>query len=119
MKGVEKAHDFYGMVRTVNGLNQRLKEMGLVLGDVFRMADGDYEGEITKEQFMRTVVRLRANLEEQLINEMFYAIDTNLNGICFPIQACFRQTSTMNFFTPMEARKAKRLLLSRERLLKN
>lgn len=44
------------------------------------MADSNYEGEITKEQFMKTILRLRSNLDQQLINEMFYAIDSNLNG---------------------------------------
>jgi hypothetical protein len=29
---------------------------------------------------MRTILRLRANLEESMINEMFYAIDTDLNN---------------------------------------
>lgn len=54
--------------------------MGLVLGDVFRMADCHYEGEINKEQFMRTIMKLKANMEESMINEMFYAIDTDLNN---------------------------------------
>jgi hypothetical protein len=39
-----------------------LKELGLVLSDVFRMADGGYRGEITREQFMGTVSKLKANL---------------------------------------------------------
>jgi Ca2+-binding EF-hand superfamily protein len=69
------------MLDTVNELSHRLKEMGLNLGDIFRMADFGYLGEITKEQFMKTIMRLKSNLEEGLINEMFYAIDTNLNGI--------------------------------------
>lgn len=42
--------------------------MGLALGDVFRMADHDYEGEITKEQFMKTILRLKTTIEESLIN---------------------------------------------------
>jgi len=29
---------------------------------------------------MRVILRLKANLEESLINEMFYAIDTDLNN---------------------------------------
>lgn len=40
--------------------------MGLVLGDLFRMADDSYEGEITKEQFMKTAYRLKTDLEESL-----------------------------------------------------
>lgn len=32
------------MIYTVNQLNLRTKEMGLVLGDVFRMADYNYQG---------------------------------------------------------------------------
>jgi Ca2+-binding EF-hand superfamily protein len=44
------------------------------------MADHTYDGEITKEQFMVTVSKLKANLDETQINQMFYAIDSNLNG---------------------------------------
>lgn len=40
-----------------------MKDMGLLLVDVFRMADGNYEGEITKEQFMKTIMRLCSNLD--------------------------------------------------------
>jgi Ca2+-binding EF-hand superfamily protein len=55
--------------------------MGLVLSDVFRMADAQYEGEINKEQFIKSMFRLRTQLDESLFNEMFYAIDTSLNGL--------------------------------------
>lgn len=47
----------------MNELSRRMKEMGLLLADVFRMADSNYEGEITKEQFMKTILRLRSNLD--------------------------------------------------------
>ena len=50
------------MIQTVTKLNARTKEMGLVLGDVFRMADATYEGEITKECFMRTVGKLKTDI---------------------------------------------------------
>ena len=79
-KGQEK-HGLYAMLEIVNALNSKLKDMGLVLGDLFRMADSSYEGEITKEQFMVTVAKLTANLDEGQINQMFYAIDSNLNGM--------------------------------------
>lgn len=79
-KGQEK-HGLYAMLEIVNALNSKLKEMGLALGDLFRMADSSYEGEITKEQFMVTVAKLKANLDEGQINQMFYAIDSNLNGM--------------------------------------
>ena len=32
------------MIYIVQGLNQKTKDMGMVLGDVFRMADYNYEG---------------------------------------------------------------------------
>ena len=54
--------------------------MGMVLGDVFRMADHAYEGQIAKQQFMKTIMRLKSNLDEGTINEMFYAIDTDFNN---------------------------------------
>lgn len=34
----------YSMLDTVSELSQRLKDMGLVLGDVFRMSDSSYDG---------------------------------------------------------------------------
>jgi Ca2+-binding EF-hand superfamily protein len=96
-----------------------MKEMGLLLVDVFRMADSNYEGEITKEQFMKTILRLRSNLDEQLINEMFYAVDTNLNGNFFIIKDYFLQINMSSFYMHMEDPRAKRLLLIRERQRKS
>ena len=68
------------MIYIVQGLNQKTKDMGMVLGDVFRMADFNYEGQIGKQQFMNTIMRLKSSLEENTINEMFYAIDTDFNN---------------------------------------
>ena len=51
------------MLETIGILNNKLKDMGLSLGDIFRMADSSYQGEITKEQFMFAVSKLKANLE--------------------------------------------------------
>ena len=59
----KQIHPFYAICQKVNELSQRTKEMGLLLADLFRMADSNYEGEITKEQFMRTILRLRSNLD--------------------------------------------------------
>lgn len=69
------------MLDTVSKLNQRLKQMGITLGDLFRMADSQYEGQINKGQFLKVVNQLKADIEENLVQELFYAIDTNLNGI--------------------------------------
>ena len=55
--------------------------MGLVMGDIFRMADSNYEGAITKEQFMKTMMNTKVDIEEPMLNEMYYSIDTSLNGI--------------------------------------
>jgi hypothetical protein len=44
----------------VQNLNQHLKRMGLTLGDIFRMADSSYSGQINKEQFMKTIQRLKS-----------------------------------------------------------
>lgn len=52
----------------------------MVLGDVFRMADYSYEGEISKEQFMKTILKLKAGIDQGTVNEMFYAIDTDFNN---------------------------------------
>ena len=41
---VEKKCAIYNMVYIVQGLNQKTKDMGMVLGDIFRMADYAYEG---------------------------------------------------------------------------
>jgi len=41
---IEQKHPIYSMVHTVQSLNQKMKEMGMVLGDIFRMADVCYEG---------------------------------------------------------------------------
>lgn len=71
------------MLEIVNTLSLKLKDMGLSLGDIFRMSDSRYEGEVTKQQFMGTITKLKANLEENQINQMFYAIDSNLNGNYF------------------------------------
>ncbi len=68
------------MLAIVNQLNARTKEMGMSLGDLFRMADYGYEGEITREQFMNTIARIKANIDEMMINQVFNAIDTDLNG---------------------------------------
>lgn len=50
------------MLDTVSSLCSKIKEIGLSLGDIFRMADSAYRGEITKEQFMTTVSKIKANL---------------------------------------------------------
>jgi hypothetical protein len=41
---IETKQPTYAMLHTVNELNKKTKDMGLVLGDVFRMADYSYEG---------------------------------------------------------------------------
>lgn len=51
------------MLDTVSALNSKLREIGISLGDIFRMADSNYEGEITKEQFMQTVAKIKANVD--------------------------------------------------------
>jgi hypothetical protein len=66
-KTAEK-HHLYSMLDIVSSLSAKIKDMGLSLGDVFRMADSTYHGEITKEQFMGTVAKIKANLEENQIN---------------------------------------------------
>jgi Ca2+-binding EF-hand superfamily protein len=45
------------------------------------MADSKYEGEINKEQFMKVVGRLKTDLTDNVFLEMFYNIDTSLNGL--------------------------------------
>jgi Ca2+-binding EF-hand superfamily protein len=57
-----------------------MKVMGLSLADIFRMADVQYEGQISKAQFLKVVNSLKADIEDNLIQELFYAIDTDLNG---------------------------------------
>ncbi len=54
--------------------------MGLVLGDVFRMADSEYAGEISKEQFFRTIGLIKVDIDQNHLSELFYALDTSLNG---------------------------------------
>lgn len=71
----------YSLLETVRGLSSKLKEMGLVLGDVFRMADAHYAGEVTREQFMKCMLAIKAGLEEDKINKMFCNIDSDLNGM--------------------------------------
>jgi Ca2+-binding EF-hand superfamily protein len=68
------------MLDTVSKLSQRMKVMGLSLADIFRMADEQYEGQISKAQFLKVVNSLKADIEDNLIQELFYAIDTDLNG---------------------------------------
>ncbi len=68
------------MLDTVSKLTQRMKVMGLSLADIFRMADAQYEGQISKAQFLKVVNSLKADIEDNLIQELFYAIDTDLNG---------------------------------------
>ncbi len=68
------------MLDTVSKLSQRMKVMGLSLADIFRMADVQYEGQISKAQFLKVVNSLKADIEDNLIQELFYAIDTDLNG---------------------------------------
>ena len=41
---IETKQPTYAMLHTVNELNKKTKDMGLVLGDLFRMADYSYEG---------------------------------------------------------------------------
>ncbi len=43
------------MLDTVSKLNSRMKQMGLSLGDLFRMTDTQYEGQINKGQFLKVV----------------------------------------------------------------
>ena len=69
------------MLETVSKLTQRMKQMGLGLTDIFRMADAQYEGQINKGQFLKVVNQLKADIEDNLVQELFYAIDTNMNGI--------------------------------------
>jgi Ca2+-binding EF-hand superfamily protein len=69
------------MLNTVTKLSKRVKQMGLVLGDLFRMADAKYDGQITKGMFMKVISGLKSDLDDNLINEMFYAIDTNTNNV--------------------------------------
>lgn len=40
--------------------------MGLILEDLFRMADSRYQGEITKEQFMKVVSQLKIELNDSI-----------------------------------------------------
>ena len=51
------------MIDTVAKLNLRLKQMGLTLGDVFRMADTTYEGQINKSQFVNSISHLKADID--------------------------------------------------------
>lgn len=44
----KEKHILYAMLDIVSALNSKLREIGLSLGDIFRMADSNYEGEITK-----------------------------------------------------------------------
>lgn len=71
----------YELNETVKIISERLKRMGLMLEDIFRMADSKYEGELNKEQFMRVVSKLKTDLNDSVFMEMFYAIDTSLNGL--------------------------------------
>ena len=41
-------HPLYNMLTTVAGLSAKTKELGLTLGDIFRMADSSYRGEVTR-----------------------------------------------------------------------
>lgn len=50
------------MFDTVMKLNKRLKEMGLGLGDIFRMADSQYEGQINKAGFAASINHLKAEI---------------------------------------------------------
>ncbi len=59
----KEKHILYSMLDTVSALNSKLREIGISLGDIFRMADSNYEGEITKEQFMQTVAKIKANVD--------------------------------------------------------
>ena len=77
---VPKAN-IYALLDTINRFSSKLREMGLTLGDVFRMADATYAGEVTREQFVWCITKIKANLEEHQINEMFYAIDEDLNNM--------------------------------------
>lgn len=45
------------------------------------MADAKYDGQITKGMFMKVISGLKSDLDDSLINEMFYAIDTNTNNV--------------------------------------
>lgn len=51
------------MLDTVMILNKRLKKMGLGLGDIFRMSDFGYEGQINKAQFITSINNLKADIE--------------------------------------------------------
>ncbi len=50
------------MLDTVYKISQRMKQMGLSLSDIFRMADAQYEGQINKEQFLKVVNQLKADI---------------------------------------------------------
>ena len=71
----------YELTETVKIISDRLKRMGLILQDVFRMSDSKYEGEINKQQFLKVVSKLKTDLNDTVFMEMFYAIDTSLNGL--------------------------------------
>jgi hypothetical protein len=53
---------------------------------------------------MKTILRLKSNLEEGPINEMFYAIDTNMNGTSNNMKVCYLLTSIGNFCWLMAGR---------------
>lgn len=44
----KERHPLYAMLSTVAGLSAKVKELGLALGDIFRMADSTYRGEVTR-----------------------------------------------------------------------
>ncbi len=50
------------MLDTVTKLNARMKQMGMSLSDIFRMADATYEGQINKGQFLKVVNQLKADI---------------------------------------------------------
>ena len=45
------------------------------------MADSKYDGQINREQFIKTISKLKTDLNDSLFAEMFFAIDTSLNGL--------------------------------------
>ena len=55
------------MLETVSKLSQRMKQMGLSLADIFRMADSNYEGQINKGQFLKVVNKLKTDIEDNLV----------------------------------------------------
>lgn len=57
-----------------------LKDRGIPLSAVFRMADAEYAKEITNETLIGMFTRLRLGVTEQETLQVVFAMDTTLNG---------------------------------------